>query len=181
MLSEQKSLNKTPASSHWWSRCNFFHLFTHHATAQLTPKAVPIAANTAEARFHRNLISLDLFSWVIHLSSIILIVQHSFIHRVFCPQIITDFHRFLNIKDIVIITDFLFGTEIHGFIYNKGTAWLRIDKPRHFVITACFASSRLSLLCGNEPCLYFSIASKLIKPLPSRSQPCLFKAVSIRA
>ena len=26
------------------------------------PKAVPIAANTAEARFHRNLISLDLFS-----------------------------------------------------------------------------------------------------------------------
>ena len=33
-----------------------------YATAQLTPKAVPIAANTAEARFHRNLISLDLFS-----------------------------------------------------------------------------------------------------------------------
>ena len=44
----------------------------------------------------------------------------------FCPQIITDLHRFLNIKDILIITDF-FGTEIHGFIFNKDTAWLRID------------------------------------------------------
>ena len=40
---------------------------------------------------------------------------------------------------------FFLGTEIHGFIFNKGTAWLRIDiYPRHFVITACFASSRLS-------------------------------------
>ena len=39
------------------------------------------------------------------------------------PQIITDFHRLLNIKDILIITDFL-GTEIHGFF--KDTAWLRI-------------------------------------------------------
>ena len=65
-----------------------------YATAHDTPNAVPIAANTAEARFQRNLISLDLFSCVIHLSSIILIVQHSFIHRVFCPQIITDFHSF---------------------------------------------------------------------------------------
>ena len=36
-----------------------------YATAHDTPKAVPIAANTAEARFHRNLISLDLFSFVI--------------------------------------------------------------------------------------------------------------------
>ena len=36
-----------------------------YATAHDTPKAVPIAANTAEARFHRNLISLDLFSCVI--------------------------------------------------------------------------------------------------------------------
>ena len=70
---------------------------------------------------------------------------------------------------------FFLGTEIHGFIFNKGTAWLRIDiYPRHFVITACFASSRLSLLCGNEPCLYFSIAFMQIKPFPSRSQPCLF-------
>ena len=40
---------------------------------------------------------------------------------------------------------FFLGTEIHGFIFNKGTAWLRIDiYPRHCVITACFASSRLS-------------------------------------
>ena len=45
----------------------------------------------------------------------------------FCPQIYTDYHRFLNIKDILIITDFLFGTEIHGFIFNKGTAWLLMD------------------------------------------------------
>ena len=29
------------------------------------------------------------------------------IHRLFCPQIITDFHRLLNIKDILIITDFI--------------------------------------------------------------------------
>ena len=41
----------------------FFNEF--YATAQLTPKAVPTAANIAEARFHRNLISLDLFSLVI--------------------------------------------------------------------------------------------------------------------
>ena len=41
----------------------------------------------------------------------------------FCPQISTDYHRFLNIKDILIITVFL-GTEIHGFF--KDTAWLRI-------------------------------------------------------
>ena len=34
----------------------------------------------------------------------------------------------------MIITDF-FGTEIHGFF--KDTAWLRLDIPRHFVITAC--------------------------------------------
>ena len=31
-------------------------------TAHDTPSAVPTAANIAEARFHRNLISLDLFS-----------------------------------------------------------------------------------------------------------------------
>ena len=38
----------------------------------------------------------------------------------------TDYHRlsqiFLISKDIVIITDFL-GTEIHGFIFNKDTAF----------------------------------------------------------
>ena len=51
---------------------------------------------------------------------------------------------------------FIFGTEIHGFF--KGTASSALILSRHFVVTACFASSRLSLLCGNEPCLYFSIA-----------------------
>ena len=39
--------------------------FILYATAQLTPSAVPTAANSADARFHKNLINLDLFSWVI--------------------------------------------------------------------------------------------------------------------
>ena len=42
----------------------------------------------------------------------------------------TDYHRFTQIfkyQRYLIITDFLFGTEIHGFIFNKGTAWLRMD------------------------------------------------------
>ena len=37
------------------------------------------------------------------------------------PQISTDIIIYW------IITDFYFGTEIHGFIFNKGTAWLRMD------------------------------------------------------
>ena len=45
---------------------SFLHAFLcFYATAHDTPNAVPIAANTAEARFQRNLISLDLFSCVI--------------------------------------------------------------------------------------------------------------------
>ena len=94
-------------------------------------------------------------------------------------------HRFPQIflisKDIVIITDYFLARKSTAFSktrllaphwYNHGTSWLRLAG----------ASSRLSLLCGNEPCLYFSIAFKLIKPFPSRSQPCLFlKAVFIRA
>ena len=36
-----------------------------YATAQLTPSAVPTAARIADARFHKNLISLVLFSLVI--------------------------------------------------------------------------------------------------------------------
>ena len=42
------------------------HFFTlslkSYATAQLTPSAVPTAARIADARFHKNLINLDLFS-----------------------------------------------------------------------------------------------------------------------
>ena len=83
----------------------------------------------------------------------------------------TDYHRYNFLLDY---HRFLLGTEIHGFILYKDTAWLRIDKPRHFGITACFASSRLSLLCGNEPCLYFSIALMQIKPFLCAAQPCLF-------
>ena len=122
----------------------FISVVKIYATAQLTPRAVPIAANTAEARFHRNLTSLALFSFVIILSSIIFIV--------------------LN----------LLGTEIHRFF--KDTAWLRIDifHGTSWLRLAC-ASSRLSLLfCGNEPCLYFSIAFMQIKPFPCGAQPCLF-------
>ena len=39
---------------HWQS--NFY------ATAQLIPNAVPTAARIADAKFHKNLINLDLFS-----------------------------------------------------------------------------------------------------------------------
>ena len=52
----------------------------------------------------------------------------------FFPQIITDLHRLF------------FCTEIRGFIINKDTAGSALIFPRHFVITTCFASSRLSLL-----------------------------------
>ena len=41
---------------HWQS--NFY------ATAQLIPNAVPTAARIADAKFHKNLINLDLFSLV---------------------------------------------------------------------------------------------------------------------
>ena len=95
----------------------FISVVKIYATAQLTPRAVPIAANTAEARFHRNLTSLALFSFVIILSSIILIV--------------------LN----------LLGTEIHGFfkdtawlrmdIYH-GTSWLRLASQVHGLV--CFSA-----------------------------------------
>src|SRR5574344_1552352 len=105
----------------------FISVVKIYATAQLTPRAVPIAANTAEARFQRNLTSLALFSFVIILSSIILIV--------------------LN----------LLGTERHGFFLKRHGLAPHGYLPRHFGVTACFASSRLSVLfCGNEPCLYFS-------------------------
>ena len=57
--------------------------------------------------------------------------------------------------------------------------------PRHFVVMACFASSRLSYIFQYsnfsifqyfilEPCLYFSIAFMQIKPFPCGAQPCLF-------
>ena len=129
----------------------FISVVKIYATAQLTPRAVPIAANTAEARFHRNFISLALFSFVIILSSIILIV--------------------LN----------LLGTEIHGFF--KDTAWLRIDIPRHFVITACFASSRLSYIFQyfNFSILQFQSRVYTLVQLKCKlshshraAQPCLF-------
>ena len=38
---------------------------SNYATAHDTPKAVPTAARMADARFHKNLIILDLFSFVI--------------------------------------------------------------------------------------------------------------------
>ena len=39
---------------------------------------------------------------------------------------------------------FIFGTETHGFF--KGTASSALILSRHFVVTACFASSRLSYI-----------------------------------
>ena len=90
------------------------------------------------------------------------------IHRLFCPQIITDYfihrlflstdyHRFPQIIKYHRYFDYhrflrhgnprLF--QSHGLAphrYNHGTSWLRL---------AC-ASSLLSLFfCANEPCLYF--------------------------
>ena len=47
---------------------------------------------------------------------------------------------------------FIFGTEIHGFF--KGTASSALILSRHFVVTACFASSRLSLLCATTSRVY---------------------------
>ena len=38
---------------------------------------------------------------------------------------------------------FIFGTEIHGFF--KGTASSALILSRHFVVTACFARSRLGI------------------------------------
>ena len=40
----------------------FISVVKIYATAQLTPRAAPTAARIAEAKFHINFISLDLFS-----------------------------------------------------------------------------------------------------------------------
>ena len=42
-----------------------------------------------------------------------------------CPQIITDYHRFFNIKDILIITDFILARKSTAFFKRHGF-WLRI-------------------------------------------------------
>ncbi len=68
-------LNSTSRCSTAWS-CRVFatpmpvtacFFFFYAITAHDTPRAVPIAARMADARFHRNLINLDLFSCVITL------------------------------------------------------------------------------------------------------------------
>ena len=131
----------------------FISVVKIYATAQLTPRAVPIAANTAEARFHRNFISLALFSFVIILSSIILIV--------------------LN----------LLGTEIHGFFKDTawlridifhGTSWLWLASQVHGLVT--FFNIPIFQYFLLEPCLYFSIAIMQIKPFLCSAQPCLWKS-----
>ena len=84
----------------------------------------------------------------------------------FHPQIITDFYFWHGNPRLF---------QRHGFSSA-------LILSRHFVVTACFASSRLSLLCGNEPCLYFSIALSKYSLYPSRSLAVsFFKAASIRA
>ena len=94
-----------------------------------------------------------------------------FVHRF--PQIIFSTDVFLS-TDYHRLTQIIFwGTEILGF-QRHGLAphWYF---PRHFVIRACLASSRLSFIFHYfnfqfiKPCLYFSIALRQIKPFPSRS------------
>ena len=46
-------------------RLSCLKVYRIYATAQLTPSAVPTAARIADARFHKNLINLVLFSLVI--------------------------------------------------------------------------------------------------------------------
>ena len=75
------------------------------------------------------------------------IITDYFIHRLFCPQIITDFHRLLNIKDILIITDFILHLKciLHSSFFWHGNPRLfqshglapHRNNPRHFVVTAC--------------------------------------------
>ena len=46
-------------------------------------------------------------------------ILYFFIHRLlFCPQIITDYHRFLNIKDILIITDYHFRKSSNLLLFS---------------------------------------------------------------
>ena len=105
----------------------------------------------------------------------------------FCPQICTDQHRFFNIKDILIITDFILHSisrrPFFIVLARKSTALFIIKArlgsaqrlSRHFVVTACFASSRLSLLCALTSRVY-----TLVQPLANiafthrAAQPCLF-------
>ena len=61
---------------------------------------------------------------------------------------------------------FIFGTEIHGFF--KGTASSALILSRHFVVTACFASSRLSYifqsfnLTNRDDYTYYRYTTKII-------------------
>ena len=127
-------------------------------------------------------------------------------HQIF-PQLFSPFPKHLTFPPLAfnisppptffvhrlsqIYTDYFFGTEIHGFILNKDTAGSALIFPRHFVITACFASSRLSLLfcaailhssffilhfsiCG----LYEKITRKTVKYLVERKKCTIFAAVT---
>ena len=116
-------------------------------------------------------------------------VQHSP-----CPDSrnVTNRHELASYCDLLrVISAYLIHYLIHGllflhsllfvhrlsqistdyFLARKSTAFSKIrlgyalTYTRHFVITACFASSRLSLLCGNEQVYTFSIALMQIKPL----------------
>ena len=46
----------------------------------------------------------------------------------------------------IIIPSFIFGTERHGFFLKDTALAPHRYYPRHFVVTACFASSRLSYI-----------------------------------
>ena len=124
----------------------------------------------------------------------------------------TDYHRFTQIflisKDIVIITDFLFGTEIHGFFLIKARLGSQALEGRHNlaqgVSPVCMTSPspspstrqwRVEGEEGNEAnwdrahALSYVMSpfqglrcTQQIKPYPSRSPAVSFlKAVFIRA
>ena len=72
-----------------------------------------------------------------------------FIHRLSTEFFLsTDYHRFTQIilisKDILIITDFYFW---HGWtrLFQRHGYSSALILSRHFVVTACFASSRLGI------------------------------------
>ena len=87
-----------------------------YATAHDTPKAAPTAANIADARFHKNFIILDLFSWVIFPQ-----ILSTDYHRLIIQfSILTDFiHRFSLIENYFGFTQILAAQEKSVLIHDK--------------------------------------------------------------
>ena len=83
---------------------------------------------------------------------------HYLIHGLLFLHSLLFVHRLSQIS-----TDYFLARKSTAF--SKTRLGYALTYTRHFVITACFASSRLSLLCGNEQVYTFSIALMQIKPL----------------